>query len=304
MREFTFTVEKEDEGMGIRRLLKKRLDFSSRLLARLKAEHRVFLNGEPLQGWMTPRAGDVITAVLPVETSHFPPEDIPIRPVFEDDDLLIIDKPAGYTVHPTKGHPDHTIANGLMKYMADTNQTFKIRFANRLDMDTTGLLIVAKNSHAQDEIVRQMDGNILKKYYRALVVGEPAEDRFTIDLPIGMPDPEKVGRAVMPEGQGRPSVTHVLVEERFHGFSLCRIRLETGRTHQIRVHLSHLGFPIAGDPLYGGDCPGLIGRQALHAARLEFRHPADGRPMCVSCPLPRDMADAVNRVKTGAYSLD
>ncbi len=300
MREFRFTVREEDEGLGIRKLLRKRLGLSSRLLARLKALRTVFLNGEPFQGWMKLKAGDEITVKLPEEESHFIPEDIPIRPLYEDGDILIIDKPAGYSVHPTKGHPDHTIANGLMCYMENTGQKFKIRFANRLDMDTSGILIIAKNPHAQDEIIRQMGSGKLKKYYLALTDGEPEEDEFTVNLPIGMPDPGQAARAVILDGTGRECVTHVKVAERYGGFSLCSIRLETGRTHQIRVHMSYLGFPVLGDPLYGRECPGLIDRQALHASRVEFLAPDGARPVVIDCPLPRDMENAIKKIKSEA----
>ncbi len=304
-RTFTFTIKKEDEGMGIRRMLKKNLDFSSRLLAKMRAQHLVFLNDQVLEGWMNPKEGDVIRAVLPDEKSGFPPEDIPFSVVYEDQDLLIADKPAGYTVHPTKGHPNHTIANGIMKYMEDHGQSWKIRFVNRLDMDTTGLLIVGKNSHAQDELIRQMQKNELKKTYCAIVQGIIEEDAFTIDRPIGMPDPDKPNRAVMEDG--RPSVTQVKVLERIPGkaadnsenagHTLVELRLLTGRTHQIRVHLSSIGHPITGDPLYGGDLQDIFPRQALHAMRLRFRHPAEDRIVEAEAPLPDDMERLLEKLK-------
>lgn len=312
-REFTFTVKKEDEGMGIRRMLKTNLDFSSRLLAKMRAMHLVYLNGEVLQGWMKPKEGDVIRAVLPEERSGFPPEDIPFGVIYEDQDLLIIDKPAGYTVHPTKGHPCHTMANGIMKYMDDHKQSWKIRFVNRLDMDTTGLLIVGKNSHAQDELIRQMQKNKLEKYYCAIVSGIIKEDAFTIDRPIGMPDPDKPNRAVM-EG-GRESITEVKVLERIPapengeiikglyentGHTLVQLHLLTGRTHQIRVHLSSIGHPITGDPLYGGDLQEIFPRQALHAMRLKFRHPAEDRIITAEAPLPKDMAGLLQMLRKAA----
>lgn len=298
MREFKFTVTKEDEGASIRRLLKRHFDFSSRLFAKLRAQKRVYLNDVPLEGWMKPAEGDVIKAVMPEEESHFPEEDIPVYPVYEDQDLLILDKQAGYIVHPTKGHPLHTIANGVMKYMRETDQSFKIRFVNRLDMDTSGLLIIAKNSHGQDDLVRQMKNNRLEKYYIAIVNGIVEEDEFTIDLPIGRLDPDKVAREVTPDGQGRPCVTHVKVLERYtKGYTKVELKLETGRTHQIRVHMSHIGHPVVGDYLYGGDNPWLIERQALHAYKLSFAHPATGEPVTVTAPLPEDMNKVIEKVK-------
>lgn len=298
MREFKFTVKKEDEGISIRRLLKRHLDFSSRLFAKLRAQKLVFLNGNPLEGWMNPKEGDVITATMPEEVSNFPEENIPIYPVYEDQDLLIINKQAGYIVHPTKGHPIHTMANGIMKYMRETGQSYKIRFVNRLDMDTTGLLIIAKNSHAQDDLVRQMKNNSLKKYYKAIVIGIVQDDEFTIDLPIGRLSPEKVAREVTTAELGKPSVTHVTVLKRYNkGYTLVELKLDTGRTHQIRVHMSHIGYPVVGDYLYGGDNPWLIERQALHAYKLIFNHPVTGVETIVASPLPDDMNRVINLVK-------
>ena len=184
MREFSFTVSKEEEGMAIKKILKRNFNFSSRLFARLKAQKRVFLNGIPLEGWMNPREGDRIVAVMPEEASHFPEEDIPVDPLYEDQDLLIINKPAGFTVHPTKGRPAHTMANGIQKYMRESGEKYKIRFVNRLDMDTSGILVIAKNSHAQDNLTGQMHTGEIRKYYQAIVIGNVEQDQFTIDLPI------------------------------------------------------------------------------------------------------------------------
>ena len=229
--------------------------------------------------------------------------------------------------------------------MIDTNQCFKIRFVNRLDMDTTGLLIVAKNSHAQDDLVKQMKANSTEKRYLAVVAGILEEDQFTIDLPLGRPDPEDVRRKVMEAG-GYPSVTQVKVLARYSGegfgsglaayagykdsimedaeikevsfkpgdlitvngdlitvaelppgFTLVELKLETGRTHQIRVHMSHIGHPLIGDHLYGGYNPALLDRQALHAYKLCFRHPVSGEPLTVEAPLPADMQQLINRLE-------
>lgn len=297
MREFEFTVEKEDEGMGLRKLLKKRFGFSARLLTKLSANKQVYLNGEILKGYMKPKSGDIIKAVLPEEKSHFPEADIPISVIYEDEDLLIINKQAKITVHPTRLHQDGTIANGLMKYMRENNKNFKIRFVNRLDMDTSGLLIVGKNSNAQDKIIHQMHRDNVGKTYLSLVKGIVSENKFTINLPIGRPDPESPVRAVMKEG-GKPSVTHVEVLERFSsGFSLLKVRLETGRTHQIRVHLTYLGHPLCGDELYEGACKKIIDRQALHAYKLSFIHPTKDKFMEFEAPLPDDFLKAIDIVK-------
>ncbi len=345
MAKFQYTITKEDEGMTVKQLLRSKFTFSGRLLTKLKFQNLVFLNGEEVRGHITPEEGDVLSVKLPEESSDFPAEDIPISVVYEDDDLLIINKQPGIIVHPTKGHPYHTIANGLMKYMEDTGQRFKIRFVNRLDMDTTGLLIVAKNSHAQDELVKQMRANTTEKRYIALAAGIIDEDEYTIDLPIGRPDPEDVRRKVMDEG-GYPSVTHVKVLKRFdksafgsglaayggykdsimddekvsdidfkpgdlitvkgdlitvnelpEGFTLVELLLETGRTHQIRVHMSHTGHPLIGDHLYGGYNPALLKRQALHAYMLKFTHPVTCETLEITAPLPDDMTKLIEKIQ-------
>lgn len=295
MAKFEYTVTEEDKDLPVKTIIRRRFSFSYRLLSKLKYQHLVYLNDEDVAGWIVPDIGDVISVNLPEEKSDFPPEDIPIYPVFEDDDILIINKQPGVTVHPTKGHPCHTIANGLMTYMEKTNQSFKIRFVNRLDMDTTGLLIIAKNSHAQDEITKQMKAKSTEKRYKAIVNGIVEEDEFTIDLPIGRPDPENVARAVMEEG-GYPSVTHVKVLERYNGYTMVELLLETGRTHQIRVHMSHIGHPLVGDFLYGGENPELIDRQALHSYKLSINHPVTGERLILEAPLPDDFKQVIEKI--------
>lgn len=300
MAKFEYIVTKEDEGVPVKGLLRTKFKFSSRLLTKLKYQHLVFLNGEEVAGWITPEIGDILSIKLPEEKSDFPVENIPIYPVFEDDDLLVLNKQPGVIVHPTKGHPSHTIANGLMKYMEDTEQMFKIRFVNRLDMDTTGLLIVAKNSHSQDNLTKQMKANTVEKRYIAVANGIIDKDAFTIDLPIGRPDPENVARGVMQEG-GFPSITHVKVLERFpkgKGYTMVELLLETGRTHQIRVHMSHIGHPLVGDYLYGGENPWLIERQALHAFKLSFNHPLTGDRLEIEAPLPADIQEVIEKIKS------
>lgn len=296
MAKFKYIVTEEDKGLPVKTLIRRRFSFSSRLMSKLKYQHLVFLNGEEVAGWITPEVGDEISIKLPEEKSDFPAEDIPIYPVYEDDDLLIINKQPGVTVHPTKGHPSHTIANGLMTYMDKTSQAFKVRFVNRLDMDTTGLLIIAKNSHAQDEVTKQMKAKTTEKRYKAIVNGIVEKDEFTIDLPIGRPDPDNVARAVMMEG-GYPSVTHVKVLERYPaGYTMVELLLETGRTHQIRVHMSHIGHPLVGDFLYGGEHPELIDRQALHSYKLSINHPVSGERLVLEAPLPDDFKEVIEKI--------
>ena len=307
-REFTYTVTKEDvtEGLSVKKLMDRNFSFSSRLRAKIKKHRTVYLNGKDVPVYIKPAAGDTITVRLPEEKSWFPPEDIPLEVLYEDEDLLIINKQPYITVHPTNGQPNHTIANAAAKYMIDTGQSFKIRFINRLDMDTSGVLALGKNSFAQDQFVKQAQSGGVHKGYLAVVDHIIEDETGTIDAPIGHL-PDDIRRGVMENGQ--PSVTHYEVVERFYpkaeddiGFTLVRLKLETGRTHQIRVHMAFIGHPVTGDPLYGGSShlPGtgefLIGRQALHAEILAFDHPATGKPLEIRAPLPEDMRELIQKI--------
>ncbi len=298
---FTHIVTKEEDGMAYKTIIRQKFHFSTRLYNKIKRQNLFTVNGKIEKLYFEAKEGEVLKVNMPDEKSDFPPEkEIPIVPVYEDDDLLIVDKPAGYVVHPTHSYVNHTMVNGLMQYMMDTEQSFKIRLINRLDMDTSGLLSFAKNSHSQDIIVKQMSNKKVTKKYIALVEGIVESDNGTIDLPIGR-ESNHVRRKVMKEGQ--PSVTHYKVIQRFDAggdsyknHTLVELVLETGRTHQIRVHMSHIGHPIAGDDLYGGSQT-YIKRQALHAGYFSFYHPASGNFVEVVAPMPEDMALAIKKLE-------
>ena len=298
MAKFEYELTAEDEGKEIKKLIKENFVLSSRLKSKLKNGGCIKLNGIPAAGYMKPERGDLLTVEFPEEISNFKPEDIPIEIIYEDDDLLAVNKQPGIVVHPTKGQPAHTLVNGLMKYISDTRQRFKIRLVNRLDMYTSGLVIVAKNAFSQEEISKQMKANRTKKEYLCVVHGDFASDNGEINLPIGRPSSNEVARAVMESG--KPSVTRYEVISRFsygkRKFSLLRIRLLTGRTHQIRVHMSHIGHPVVGDDLYGGEFPLLIDRQALHSEYFFLSHPITGAPVELHAPLPADIAHLISKL--------
>ena len=294
MTQFRHIVTSEDDGKEVRQITREYFDFSARLRNRIKREKLTMKNGAYAEGWHKVSEGDVISITLPGEHSNFPPENIPIDIVYEDDDLMVINKQPGIVVHPTKGHPAGTIANALSNYMEQSGDIFKIRFVNRLDRDTSGLLLVAKNAYCQNHITDQMRKDLIHKRYIAIVRGTMDSESGTIDLPIGRPDPEDIRRGVIADGA--PSVTHYQVLEHLKDHTLVELLLETGRTHQIRVHLSHIGHPVAGDTLYGEEDAGLIGRQALHAAGLSLIHPITKEPVEFEAPLPDDMREAIRKL--------
>ncbi|MBQ0078691.1 MAG: RluA family pseudouridine synthase [Eubacterium sp.] len=313
MAEFIHHVTNEDDGLQVYEILRNYFDFSSRLRTRIKRDKLVTLNGEETKGWYKVHPGDVVQVNLPEERSDFEPENIPLNPIFEDEDLLLINKQPGLIVHPTKGNPSGTAANALMYRMEQTGEHFKIRFVNRLDRDTSGIFIVAKNSYSQNEITKQMKSNQTEKKYIAILEGIIEEDNGTVNVPIGRPDLDDVRRGVMME-DGYPSITHFTVLERIpsrrlpieyglegenppDGYTVVQLVLETGRTHQIRVHMAHIGHPVLSDHLYGVERPMLIDRQALHAAELTFTHPAKGEKVHVEAPIPEDMNKALAKLR-------
>ena len=294
---YRYTITEKDEEITIKTVLKARMGISVRLLRKLKDGDGVFLNGKPVKLFEKGNVGDEVMVSMPEENSGFEPEDIPISVLYEDRDLLAINKQPGFVVHPTKGHVSHTMANGLMRYMLDRGENYKIRFINRLDMNTSGILLIGKNSHCQDDFAKQAKEGRVVKNYITIVHGVPAEAEGVIDLPIGKPVEEEITRRVIADGY--PSVTRYRVLEAFgSAFAMLLITLETGRTHQIRVHLSHSGHPVAGDILYGTEDRDLIDRQALHACRLELDHPMTKERIVIEAPLPADMRELIDRLRT------
>jgi 23S rRNA pseudouridine1911/1915/1917 synthase len=304
-----YKLNKEDENLYIKELLQRRFRFSSRLIRKLKIEGGVFVNEKEVRLKEKCRAGDILSVVYPKETSYFVPENIPVDVVYEDVDLLVVNKQPGLVVHPTKNYQTGTLANALVFYLNQNGQSYKIRFVNRLDRDTSGLIIIAKNSHCQDFLSKEMKENRVIKKYLAVVYGVIDEDDGVIDLPIDK-DQNHVARRKVVEG-GYDSTTHYKVLERFYsketggnrtGYSLLELKLDTGRTHQIRVHLTHIGHPIVGDELYGelygyGETLDWMPRQALHAATLEFKQPTTGEMIGLKADLPQDIESCLERIK-------
>lgn len=235
--------------------------------------------------------GDELDVVLPqVQEIAIEPENIPLDVVFEDDDVIVINKPKGLVVHPAAGHWSGTLVNALMYHCRDSlsgiNGVLRPGIVHRIDMDTSGLLIAAKNDFAHQALAEQLKDHSLARTYECIAVGNFKEDRGVIDAPIGRHPTDRKKMAVTGKNS-KPAVTHWQVLERFPGYTHLQCRLETGRTHQIRVHLAWQNHPILGDLVYGHRKPELgQSSQCLHARELTFRHPRTNQPMTVSCPLP------------------
>ncbi|MFN8110972.1 MAG: RluA family pseudouridine synthase [Thermoleophilia bacterium] len=265
---------------------------------RLIAAGDVLLDGRPARKRDALVEGQTVR-VAPAEppSTDLVPEEVPFRVAFEDEHLLVVDKPAGVVVHPARGHATGTLVHGLLAHNAAGGEDpTRPGIVHRLDRDTTGLLVVAKSERAHRRLQAMLRDRLVDRRYLALVHGEP-DPAMTIDRPIGRHPRDRTRMAVVRDG--RPSVTHVYVVERFTGMALCEVRLDTGRTHQIRVHLEAVGHPVVGDPVYGRR-PRTLGleRQFLHAHRLAFPHPvADGEEVAVESPLPPDLADALERAR-------
>ena len=306
----TYILVEEDEELYIKELLQRRFHYSSRLIRKLKAEGGVSVNGKPARLRQKGRAGDVLRVRFPRESSYFEPEDIPLAVVYEDDDLLVVNKQPGLVVHPTKNYQTGTLANALAFWMQKREVDYKTRFVNRLDRDTSGLILIAKNAHCQKAIADQMDRQQVRKCYLAIVHGCPDQEEGIIDLPIDKDPDHAARRKVMDPGYA--SRTRYRVLERFAGsagggqipgYGLLELTLESGRTHQIRVHLSHMGWPVVGDELYGslyGYTPenDLMKRQALHACELELTQPSTGERIRVEAELPEDMAQCLREIRS------
>lgn len=218
------------------------------------------------------------------------PKDIPLEIVYEDEDVAVINKPKGLVVHPAAGHQDDTLVNGLLYAMGDSlsgiNGELRPGIVHRIDKDTSGLLAIAKNDLAHTVLASQLKDHSMARTYEAIVCGSFREDSGTVDAPIGR-HPMDRKKMCVTQRNSKPAVTHWEVVERFRGYTHIRCRLETGRTHQIRVHMAYIGHPILGDTVYGHKKPELgQSSQCLHAGALCFRHPRDGRPILVFAPLP------------------
>ena len=255
-------------------------------------EGRVTLNGNPVKKNAKLSSGDVLMISPPeVEEIDLIPQDIPLDVIYEDADVIVVNKPVGMVVHPAPGHPDGTLVNALLYHCKDSlsgiNGEKRPGIVHRIDRDTSGLLIAAKNDRAHLALAAQLQDHTLFRQYHAVVTGGFREDHGTVNAPINRHPTDRKRMAVCRLGEGREAVTHWQVIDSHDGYSHITCRLETGRTHQIRVHMAHTGHPLLGDIVYGNKkpYPGLEG-QCLHAAKLTFLHPSTNEEITVEAPLP------------------
>ena len=269
---------------------------------KLLEEGCVLRNGRPGKKNDKLNPGDAISVTIPEPKEvDIVAKDIPLDIVYEDEDLLVINKPKGLVVHPAAGHQDDTLVNGLLYALGDDlsgiNGELRPGIVHRIDKDTSGLLAVAKNDLAHTVLASQLKDHTMARTYEAIVCGSFREDRGTVDAPIGRHPSDRKKMTVTPRNS-KHAVTHWEVVRRYRGYTHIRCKLETGRTHQIRVHMAHIGHPILGDTVYGHKKPELgQSSQVLHAGALCFRHPRDGRPVMVYAPLPEYFQEVLTKLE-------
>ncbi len=276
-REYELTAEESGQRLD-KYLAGEMTDLSRSRIKELVQAGEVLVNGKKSKVSYKVQKGDLIqVTVLPLEPLALEAENIPLDIVYEDEDVIVVNKPQGMVVHPAAGHPSHTLVNALLYHtrdLADSPEGFRPGIVHRIDKDTSGLLMVAKNAAARESLEKQLAAKSNKRQYLAIVHGNFAEEEGTIDAPIGRNPKDRKQMAVVEKGKS--AVTHFKVLEQYQGYSLVECQLETGRTHQIRVHMAYIGHPLAGDPLYGPrkTLPGH--GQFLHAKTLGFEQPRTG----------------------------
>ena len=297
----------EDEGMRLDKFLSVRVEELTRSAAeRLAEQGQVSSGGKTLDKKYRLRAGDAIEVILPEPVGlDILPEAIPLDIRYEDADLLVVNKPKGMVVHPAAGHAGGTLVNALLAHCGDSlsgiNGVIRPGIVHRIDKDTSGLLIVAKNDFAHQRLAEQIKEHSFTRMYEAVVHGNLKEDTGTVDAPIGR-HPTDRKRMAVTEKNSRHAVTHFEVLARYKGFTHVRLKLETGRTHQIRVHMAYIGHPVAGDPVYGPKkpVPNLDG-QCLHARVIGFVHPRTGEYLEITSELPSYFTAFLEKLKKQTF---
>lgn len=304
------TIGEAQAGLRLDRALAELLpDLSRERIKALIVEGQIVSGGRSLNPSMKVAVGQDYSITLPAPVAlDAVAQDIPLDIVHEDADLIVVDKPAGLVVHPAAGNLDGTLVNALLHHcdgqLSGIGGVARPGIVHRIDKDTSGLLVVAKSDKAHEGLAQQFKDHSIDRLYAAIVYGIPAPGSGTVDAWIGRSDADRKKMAVHREGRGKHAVTHYRVMERLRGAAMVECRLETGRTHQVRVHMAHLGHPLIGDPVYGRDRKGFksiletlgFKRQALHAKRLGFIHPVTEEPLAFDSPLPADMQELLSEL--------
>ena len=282
-------VTEKEEGFALRDVLRRVMGVSYSAMKSAKWDQRILLDGVPAPVDIRVRAGQTVTMRWPETSPAYTlrPYDLPLFVPYQDEHLLVVDKPAPLASQSSAGHPDDSLENAVYSYFG-CPERFIYRPVNRLDRGTSGLMVIAKTPHAQHRLQQQLHTEAFQRIYLAVTEGAPNPPSGTIDAPIAKEEAASVRRVVCPQGQ--PSVTHYETLRAAGGRALVRLRLETGRTHQIRVHMKHIGCPVCGDFLYGTELPEVPGRFALHSAELVLHHPFTGETLHITSPLPETLS--------------
>ncbi|TKI71438.1 RluA family pseudouridine synthase [Lysinibacillus mangiferihumi] len=300
MTQVSYTIEEQQQGERIDKAVSSiQNEWSRSQISNWITEGIVKVNGAAVKAKYKVKAGDVVEFIVPeAEPLDVIAENLDLEIVYEDADVLVVNKPKGMVVHPAPGHMTGTLVNGLMYHCKDLsgiNGIMRPGIVHRIDKDTSGLLMVAKNDKAHESLVEQLVNKTVTRKYTALVHGHIAHDKGTIDAPIGRDQKDRQKQAVV--DKGKHAVTHFQVVERFGDYTLVECRLETGRTHQIRVHMQYIGFPLVGDPKYGPRKTIDFAGQVLHAGVLGFNHPTTGEYKEFEVPLPVDYVQLLDELR-------
>jgi 23S rRNA pseudouridine1911/1915/1917 synthase len=290
-------ITEKNEGRNIFQLLVEDYDFSQRLIRRLKKSNSILLNGKLASVKQGLYKDDILEILFEDEEVNYKPEEIDLEILYEDGDILILNKEPFMVVHPTKRYKKHTLANGIANYFINNNIKKRVRFVNRLDMNTSGIIIIAKNSYAHEYIQNQMNNKTIVKKYIAIITNKFPYDEGVIELPVGKLEKGDINRSVFDGAKNSITIFKTLEFFGENG-AIVEIELKTGRTHQIRVHFSHFNNSVLGDELYGVESA-LINRQALHSSYLKIKVPRKKEFIEIKSDLPDDIKDAIKILRDG-----
>lgn len=292
----------ENENIRLDKFISNKCsDLSRTMIQKLIEDEKIYVNGKKAKASVKVKKEDIVEIEeIEVKKISLEAQDIPLDIIYEDNDIIVVNKQKGLVVHPANGNPDGTLVNAIMNICKDSlsgiGGELRPGIVHRLDKDTSGLIIIAKNDKAHIELSRQIKDHEVQKTYIALVRGVVKEEEATINMPISRSTKDRKKMAVAKDG--RNAITHFKVLERFNGYTLLQVRIETGRTHQIRVHMSHIGYPVVGDMVYSnGKNPFGVEGQMLHSSNLVFKHPITGSTLDLHAPLPEYFEKVLEKLR-------